>query len=86
MLLPSHMTVFEKSASEYPDLAAFRLPVIDDQTGQVKEWTDVAYKHFWVDIQSCARMWSRILRCEGIPRRSVIGVWYVALSLHEVNQ
>lgn len=71
----SHLTVLENSAVEYSSAPAFRVPQVDSQTAQVKQWHTVTYKQFLNDVERFARYWSRTLKADAVPRGSVVGLW-----------
>lgn len=75
-MFSTHLTVLETSASRHPSAAAFRTPLLNE-TGQVQEWNTITYEQFHSDVQLYARYWSRTLKRDGIPLRSVVGLWYV---------
>lgn len=76
-MITSHLQVYKRSAARHADSVLFRLPQVCPSTGRVEEWSTVTYQQFEHDVELYARYWSRVLRTAGIPRRSVIGMWYV---------
>lgn len=79
-MLRTHLTVLETSASLYPTRPAFKTPRSDCQTGQVQDWQSITYQQFKQDVELFARHWSRVLRRDRVPQKSVVGVWYVNLQ------
>ena len=71
----SHLTVLEQSASVYDSLPAFRLPFYDPDTSDVQGWDAISYAQFKHDVEVYARHWTRTLRLDGVPPRSVVGMW-----------
>lgn len=71
----SHLSVLETSASRYSSRAAFLIPELDAESGQVKQWHPVTYRQFQNDVELVARYWARMLKADGIPRNSVVGLW-----------
>ncbi|KAI0051721.1 acetyl-CoA synthetase-like protein [Auriscalpium vulgare] len=82
--LQSHLTVLEASAALYASSPAFQLPRCDLQSGDVEDWSPVTYSQFQRDVEVFARHWARVLRTDGIPQRSVIGVWVGGLTYTDV--
>ncbi len=72
----SHFTVLESSSVKYASATLFRIPQLDS-AGRVEEWNSITYQQFYRDVELFARHWSRVLREDGVPARSVIGMWYV---------
>ncbi|EGN97003.1 hypothetical protein SERLA73DRAFT_111801 [Serpula lacrymans var. lacrymans S7.3] len=72
----SHLTVLEQAATLYPSSPAFRVPR-SDPTHQVQDWASISYKQFREDVECFARHWSVILKSDGIPAGSVVGLWHV---------
>lgn len=75
--LRSHLSVLENSVSLYGSHSAFRVPRLDKETSKVQCWDSVTYEEFQRDVELFARHWARILKADGIPPRSVVGMWYV---------
>jgi len=84
MSLRSHLTVLETSASLYSSLPAFRIPQVDAASGQVTQWRPVTYNQFQSDVELFARYWARTLKTDGIPRRSVVGLWLSGMTYNDV--
>lgn len=74
-MLRTHLTVLEASASTYSNLPAFRIPIIDSETGAIAEWDSISYEQFHSDVLRVARYWLHILQADNIPQGSVIGMW-----------
>lgn len=72
----SHLTVLETSASVYPSASAFKLPQLDE-SNNIAGWHSITYSQFQRDVERFARSWSHKLRSSGVPRRSIVGLWYV---------
>jgi acyl-CoA synthetase (AMP-forming)/AMP-acid ligase II len=77
----SHLTVLEASAAKYSSLPAFRTPIVDPQTNTITEWRAITYSQFHLDVERVARHWLRRLQAQGLPHRSVVGMWYVVIPL-----
>lgn len=75
MILKSHLTVLEASASLYSSMPAFRIPRLDAMSGQVTQWKIITYEQVQCDVEHFARHWARTLGTDGISRGSVIGLW-----------
>lgn len=76
-MLRTHLTILENSASRFANAAVFRTPEIDSSTKRIKGWKSITYREFYRDVETFAKHWTRMLRDNGIPQRSVVGVWYV---------
>lgn len=74
--LQSHLSVLEASASKYSSVPVFKVPGTL-QNSQVDEWLSISYLQFAEDVELYARYWSSVLALDGIPKRSVVGLWYV---------
>ena len=71
----SHLSVLQTSASLYSSLPAFYVPQILSESGDVETWAPVSYTQFLLDVELFASHWARVLQLDGIPQRSVIGMW-----------
>lgn len=71
----SHLTVLASSAAEFPTSIAFRTPVLDPASNDVKEWGSVTYQQFKDDVDFMSRYWTRELKGDAVPRGSVVGLW-----------
>lgn len=74
-MLRTHLTILENSASRFANAAVFRTPEIDSSTKRIKGWKSITYREFYRDVETFAKHWTRMLRDNGIPQRSVVGVW-----------
>ncbi|THH20855.1 hypothetical protein EW146_g586 [Bondarzewia mesenterica] len=84
--LESHLSVLSASASLHASFPAFRLPRFNLQSGQVQDWESVTYAQFKQDVELFARHWARVLKHDGIPQRSVIGMWIGGMTYIDVLQ
>ncbi|KDQ63630.1 hypothetical protein JAAARDRAFT_120174 [Jaapia argillacea MUCL 33604] len=82
--LRSHLTVLKDTASLYPTLAAFKVPELDSSSGQVQTWLTITYHQFLTDVERFAKYWSHKLQADGIPRRSVVGLWIGGMTYWDV--
>lgn len=80
----SHLTVLEQSAALYPSALAFRVPVSDPMTRRVHDWLPISYRQFKEDVEVTARYWCGVFRTQGIPHRSVIGLWLSGMDYQDV--
>ena len=74
-LYRTHLTVLADTASRHPDAPVFKLPLLDPQTQQVRQWDVITYEQFHSDVERFARYWTQELTAVGVPQRSVVGVW-----------
>ncbi|KIJ68334.1 hypothetical protein HYDPIDRAFT_81995 [Hydnomerulius pinastri MD-312] len=80
----SHLTVLEQSSALYPSAPAFRVPRSNPSTGQVHDWLSISYLQFKEDVESTAQYWRRVLKSDGIPERSVVGLWLAGMTYQDV--
>ena len=81
--LRTHLTVLAEVTSKFASSAAFRTPVLDTETGSIREWSFISFHRFQSDVEHFAKYWFRTLTASGIPQRSVIGLWFVTFySFH----
>jgi hypothetical protein len=79
--LKSHLSVLQTSASRFTSSPAFYVPRTHSESGDVSSWEPVSYTQFLLDVELLARHWAHVLTRDGIPQRSVIGMWSVKLYL-----
>jgi hypothetical protein len=79
--LKSHLSVLQTSASRFASSPAFYVPQTVSESGDVASWEPVTYSQFLLDVELFAKHWGHVLTLDGIPRRSVIGMWSVLLYL-----
>lgn len=75
VLYKTHLTVLEESAAKWPSSPVFQLPVLEEETGRLRGWKPVTYGQFQADVELFARYWNRSLTADGVPPRSVVGLW-----------
>lgn len=73
----THITILQQVAASHPHATAFQVPEFDAQTNEVSKWHPVSYSRFFDDVELFAKYWTQKLTAQGIPPRSVVGVWYV---------
>ena len=71
----THLTALEHSTSLYPSRPAFRVPHLHPQTQEILEWQEISYTQFLADVEHFAKYWTQRLTADGVPHRSVVGVW-----------
>ncbi|KAJ6561556.1 hypothetical protein DFH09DRAFT_1247719 [Mycena vulgaris] len=81
----THINVLETSALRCPTAIAFKVPQADGSPER-PVWRDITYQQFLRDVELTASHWSRIFRQEGIPERSVVGLWIGGYSYKDVLQ
>lgn len=52
--------------------------------GAVSTWRSVSYLQFRRDVERFARYWSRILQADGVPQKSVVGLWLGGMTYDDV--
>ncbi|KAF8271441.1 acetyl-CoA synthetase-like protein [Lactarius quietus] len=80
----SHLSVLQTSASLYSSLPAFHVPQTLSESGDVQTWAPVSYMQFLLDVELFARYWAHVLQLDGIPQRSVIGMWLSGMTYIDV--
>lgn len=71
----SHLTVLAATASRSPLSPIFRLPICDTTTNCIRTWRTITYQQFFHDVEKSAKYWAHLFADQGIPQRSVIGLW-----------
>ncbi|GLB44400.1 putative amp- ligase [Lyophyllum shimeji] len=71
----SHLTVLRSSTARNPSLPVFKVPQLDQASGRVESWTPISYQQFWDDVEFYARHWTRTFTRDGVPPKSVVGLW-----------
>jgi hypothetical protein len=71
----SHLSALQTSASLYSSLPAFYVPQALSESGDVETWEPISYTQFLLDVELFASYWAHVLQLDGIPQRSVIGMW-----------
>ncbi|KAG6867720.1 hypothetical protein C0993_011966 [Termitomyces sp. T159_Od127] len=74
-MLRTHLTVLETSASLYPSLPIFKVPQLNASPGTADRWASISYQEFLRDVRIYAQHWRRVLTRDGVPPKSVIGLW-----------
>jgi len=75
-MVETHLTVLNSSAVKYAKAPVFQIPQLN-AAGRVEEWQAVTYEQFNHDVELFARHWTRVFSEDGLPMRSVIGMWFV---------
>ncbi|KAG5654802.1 hypothetical protein H0H81_003810 [Sphagnurus paluster] len=83
-MVKSHLSVLEASASQFPHSAAFKIPLLDLSNGHVCGWEPITYREFQSNVETHARYWARTLASDGIPPRSVVGMWIGGFTYFDV--
>ncbi|KAF8486688.1 hypothetical protein JB92DRAFT_3256897 [Gautieria morchelliformis] len=69
-----HFEALRARVTSHPHAPIFKLP----KPGALgREWVNVSYKDFQTDIERMAKYWLAKLASQGLPPRSVVGVWRV---------
>ncbi|KAF8506183.1 hypothetical protein JB92DRAFT_3122362 [Gautieria morchelliformis] len=69
-----HFEALRARVASHPHAPIFKLP----KPGALgREWVNVSYKDFQADIERMAKYWLAKLASQGLPPRSVVGVWRV---------
>ncbi|TCD69976.1 hypothetical protein EIP91_005565 [Steccherinum ochraceum] len=81
MAYKTHLSILQESAAAYPDRPVFRVPrLVVGSESEVEDWTVVSYSQFDLGVKLYAKHWSRTLSRDGVPPRSIVGMWLSGLS------
>ncbi|KAF9229405.1 acetyl-CoA synthetase-like protein [Gyrodon lividus] len=80
----SHLTVLDRSSILYPFAPAFKVPRSNPSTPQVHDWLSISYRQFKEDVEYTARYYRKLLASDGIPERSVVGLWLAGMTYQDV--
>ncbi|KAG5648080.1 hypothetical protein DXG03_007115 [Asterophora parasitica] len=83
-MIQSHLSVLETTATISPLSVVFKTPIIDIFSGQVQEWQSITYQQFQRDVETHAKHWARTLANDGLPPRSVVGLWIGGFTYTDV--
>ncbi|KAG6845754.1 hypothetical protein H0H87_003808 [Tephrocybe sp. NHM501043] len=83
-MLQSHLTVLESTVARSPLAVVFKTPRIDPSNGQVHSWNSITYEQFLRDVERHARFWAHTFANDGIPARSVVGLWIGGFTYTDV--
>lgn len=72
--LKTHLQALYDAAAAHPDAPIIRTPILDAQDALVA-WRSVSFTQFVADVEHVAKYWAATLSRDGIPSRSVIGLW-----------
>lgn len=75
MSFRTHLTILDDSASVFPDRPAFRVPQTNADGTEVEDWRIITYSQFNSDVALYAQHWARVLSADGLPPRTVVGLW-----------
>ncbi|KAI0089764.1 acetyl-CoA synthetase-like protein [Irpex rosettiformis] len=84
MSLKTHLQVLEESAEKYPTRSVFQIPIPSPGSTEVREWRPIIYSQFKSDVETYAKYWAKVFSADGLPRRSVVGLWLAGLSYPDV--
>ncbi|KAG6816180.1 hypothetical protein H0H87_008054 [Tephrocybe sp. NHM501043] len=82
-MLGTHLTVLESSASRHSSSPAFKIPQ-HLASGRVESWASITYQEFWSGVDFYARYWRRVLTHDGVPSKSVVGLWVGGFTYTDV--
>ncbi|TFK36149.1 hypothetical protein BDQ12DRAFT_737217 [Crucibulum laeve] len=80
----SHLTVLESSASAHATSSVFQIPQLEASSNRVASWRSITYQEFHRHVEVYARHWTRVLRSDGIPIKSVVGLWLSGFTYTDV--
>ncbi len=79
--LKTHLQALEDCTAANPSLPIYKLPVYDNE-GSLQAWLPVTFSQFKSDVEHFAAYLAQRLQADGVPPRSVVGLWYVAPIRH----
>ncbi|CCL98984.1 uncharacterized protein FIBRA_00992 [Fibroporia radiculosa] len=80
MALTTHLTVLERSASQFSTAPAFKVPDSAGATVGIRRWKTITYEQFHRDVEHSARYWLSKLESNNIRPGSVVGLWLGGLT------
>ncbi|KAI1784535.1 acetyl-CoA synthetase-like protein [Ganoderma leucocontextum] len=81
--LKTHLQALEDCTAANPSLPIYKLPVYDNE-GSLRIWLSVSFSQFKSDVEHFAAYLSQRLQADGVPPRSVIGLWSNGMSYVDV--
>ncbi|KAF8511241.1 acetyl-CoA synthetase-like protein [Gautieria morchelliformis] len=76
-----HFEALRARMASHPDTPIFKLP---KPGAHGREWVNVSYKDFHADIERMAKYWLAKLASQGLPPRSVVGIWLRGFTYSDV--
>ena len=73
-LFKTHLHALAECASVHSSLPIFKLPIYDAE-GLLRTWAPISFVQFQSDVEHFAAHLARKLEADGVPLRSVIGLW-----------
>lgn len=68
----THLTALASAASQHPSSPVFKVP---RKAGIDIAWVPITYEDFLADVELVAKYWSKTLKSDGVPPKSVVGLW-----------
>ncbi|KAI0828701.1 acetyl-CoA synthetase-like protein [Trametes gibbosa] len=81
--LKTHLTALAEQTLAHPSLPILKLPIYDSQ-GELRAWRPVSCSEFQADVEHVATHLAHKFQSEGIPQRSVIGLWTNGMSYVDI--
>lgn len=82
MYVKTHLPVLEESVETCSTCPVSQLPIPYRGRAEVTEWRAILYAQFKSGVKRYGRHWAHNFAGDGLPHRSVVGVWYASLSLN----
>ncbi|CAL1713797.1 unnamed protein product [Somion occarium] len=75
MALRTYLSILNDAAALFPQSAAFQVP--DPASGGTgsRGWRPITYSQFANDVEEYAKYWARLLTSDGLPQKSIVGLW-----------
>ncbi|TFK86848.1 acetyl-CoA synthetase-like protein [Polyporus arcularius HHB13444] len=82
-LYKTHLQALYECSATYSSLPILKLPVYDAE-GELRTWQPISYQQFTSDVEYFAAHLACKLSADGIPPRSVIGLWSNGMSYVDI--
>ncbi|RPD54672.1 acetyl-CoA synthetase-like protein [Lentinus tigrinus ALCF2SS1-7] len=79
----THLQALYECSAKYSSLPILKLPVYDHE-GQLCTWQPISYQQFTSDVEHFAAHLAGRLAADGVPLRSVVGLWSNGMSYVDI--
>ena len=70
----THLHALAECTSVYSSLPILKLPIYDND-GVLRTWAPISFVQFQSEVEHFAAHLARKLEADGVPPRSVVGLW-----------
>ncbi|KAH9941837.1 acetyl-CoA synthetase-like protein [Epithele typhae] len=81
--LKTHLHALAEAVSSHSDLPIYKLPAYDSED-VLRAWTPISFAQFQADVNHFAAHLARKLSADGVPSRSVVGLWSNGMSYVDI--